>query len=175
MNHYTEAVREWNRGQDGLRGFAEHAAQVSGKQTAMLADECDCSPSTVENYRNAYRLKYELERQIETPEISQMRERKNPSFWIESAKFYSRYNLSLEKIWEYMCDGQDLTIEAYRTLVANDCDKRPEWLRRLTTIWRKVKSISMGAYISEMPPDVQEEFLDAVDEFAEKLERIVEK
>lgn len=171
MDDFSLAVECWNNSQDDLRGFAKYAARVSGEQTKLLAEACKCSVDKVENYRRAYRLFYELQRYVETPDISRMWAESDVSLWVESAKLKSKYELDLFTIYNYMRDGEGMSIEAYRAHVDADCDKRPEWVRRLATIDKKLTKLETD-YMSEVPPDVQAVFRNATREFRERLQGI---
>lgn len=173
MDDFTLAVDCWNSKETNERDFAKYAARVSGERTKDLAAACKCSPDKVENYRRAYTLYYELQREIEHPDISRVWSENNISFWIESAKLQSKHGLDLPTIYNHMKDGDGLSIEAYRTFVDGVCDTRPEWLRRLLTIRTKLQKL-YSDYMSEMPPSVQEEFRQAIAEFEQRLERMTD-
>jgi len=93
------------------------------------------------------------------------------SFWIESAKVQGKHGLDLATVYGHMQDGVGMTVEAYRATINGVCDARPEWLRRLLTIKGKLQKL-YNDYMSEMPPNVQEEFRQAVAEFERRLERM---
>ena len=171
MDDFELAVQAWNGKETNEKEFAKYAARVSGERTRDLATACKCSVDKIENYRRAYTLYYNLQRFVETPDVSRMWSENTISFWIESAKVQGKHGLDLATVYGHMQDGVGMTVEAYRATINGVCDARPEWLRRLLTIKGKLQKL-YNDYMSEMPPNVQEEFRQAVAEFERRLERM---
>lgn len=165
QSHFQQAVEIWQRGEKSRREFAFHAAQVDGRETAALAERCGrISVATVEDYRRAYRLYRLLETQIEEDGVGTLWRRLNISVWIALARAAGRYELAAEKSYDYIQRADGLTVDAFRALLANDLDERPEWARALQQVARRLGRIGT-AYIPDMPPEKQCFFQSAASEF----------
>jgi hypothetical protein len=153
--HYAAAVISWFAGDKGYKLFAEEAAQVADRQTKALADDCHVSPDTIESYRNAARLRHELEAQVETPEVSRVWQDANISLWIAAAK--RRKAFELDKLFDCLKDATDngSTVEQFRVYLDGISKPGAEWERRLSRLVRGFGKL-VTDWKTELPPPARE-------------------
>lgn len=173
MSHLKKAIKAYKGSDRNLKEYSEHAAQVSGVETRMLADAIGVSPDTVENHRNAYKLYYELGRHFENPEPVRLWEILNFTIWATMAKKASAYGLSYETTLEHLEHAEGMTVREFRQHIDDAENPSPAWVRSIRNVVRSLKKLLNG-YMSEMPPDKQKIFRCAVNEFLAKLKELME-
>ena len=151
-----QAARTWDDGENCRRKFAEQAAYVSGSGTKILAARIGRSVSTVENYRNAYRLYYHLQRYFETSEMTRMWNELYPNHWVRAAKAVKDYNLLPETIYEHLEHALEfnLSIEAFGAHITEAEAPNTQWIRSVKSLARSANALR-DSYMSDVPPDKQ--------------------
>ena len=151
-----QAARTWDDGEQKRRLFAAQAAIVSGSGTKILAARIGRSVSTVENYRNAYRLYYHLQRYFETSEMTRMWNELYPNHWVRAAKAVKDYNLLPETIYEHLEHAlkYNLSIDAFGAHITEVESPNTQWIRSVRNIARSANALR-DSYMSDIPPDKQ--------------------
>lgn len=170
QEYYLEAVRAWQQANRNLKHFAECCAKVSGAQTEALAADCKVSIDTIESYRRAYWLYEEL---MDKSERARIWEQANITLWVKAAQLRTRFDLSLEKTWDYLEIANDvhMTRESFAAHVDEKENNTPKWIRRLRQAIRFLAP-SKNDYKSDMPPELQTRYEQAVTAFVSELQAI---
>ena len=170
-----QAGQEWDSREAYTRKFCELAALVSGEGTAKLAARIKRSVSTVENYRNAYKLYYYLNKEIETSETSTMWDDLYPSIWQVMARQAKKHNLSPNVVLEHLRHAKEcgLSVDAFAAHVESVENKIPEWQRRFIRIKDGILKL-MNDYMPELSPKKQEKLRQLFRDFVAGLEELSE-
>ena len=173
-DYYAEAVRTRGAADKNLKHFAECCANVSNKRTAALAADCKCSPDTIESYRNAYRLAYRLMVEQESEHARKLWEDAPIELWKAAAKLAKQYNLDNETIYEYLTIGNEhgMSRESFSAHVDEKENHVPKWIRSLKQINRL---LLRDDWATEIPYELQDEYRQAKEHFANVLERIAQE
>ena len=156
-DYYFEAVRSWQSGNKTYWHFAECAAQVDDRRTAALAADCGVSVDTVEVYRRAYKLFYEMTVNFETSDIYRMREHSNISLWIAAAKRRSHHDLKTLKDYLQMATDEKMTVEQLRVELDSRSAVKPEWTKRLQGLIKTLFKLRTD-WKTEIPATKRDEF-----------------
>ena len=127
----------------------------------------------MENYRNAYRLYYELAVTTENPIISEVWERANISLWIAAAK--RRKNHDLSTIAEYLQTATDngMTVEQLRVELDSRSASRPDWVGRLRGLIKTLFKLRTD-WKTEIPADKKEQFENWLEGFERWVKELAE-
>jgi hypothetical protein len=171
MDYYASAVQTWNDTNKTFKEFASACALVEGHRTAALAADCRLSVDSIESYRNAYRLYYDLD--IESDTSRKLWEQANISLWIAAAK--RRNSIPLDALRDYLSDAVDngATVEQFRVILDNHNRTKPEWAERLRKLVKTLFRLRTD-YKTELPPTLRERFERAVQAFETELQAIAE-
>ena len=171
-DYYTEAVRTWQQSDKNLKHFAECCANVDGRKTLALSQDCKCSVDTIENYRAAYVLYYRL---IEHPNCSEVWQNAHISLWVKAARLQKQLHLSNEKIYEYLqiADEAGMSRETFAAHVDTKENKTPQWIRRIKHAAR-ILFPAKNDWVEEIPLDRRERYRKATDWYIAELEAIAE-
>jgi DNA repair ATPase RecN len=174
MTAYEEAVKAWKQSENNRREFAHQASLVSGEQTKELAAVLKISRSTVENYRNAYQLYYQMNKYFETRETSTLWEELYPSIWIAAARATRKFKMSPEKVLEHLQHAKecDLSVDAFAAHVDSCENKVPEWMRRFIRIKENILKM-MDDFMPELEPEKQTKLRKLFRDFVDGLEELV--
>ena len=151
-----QAARTWDDGEQKRRLFAAQAAIVSGSGTKILAARIGRSVSTVENYRNAYKLYYHLMKREETSQLDRMWNELYPSHWIKASQAVSAYNLSPDAILEHLehAHKTGMSVPAFRAFLDEAENPNTQWIRSVKNMVRSANALR-DSYMSDVPPDKQ--------------------
>lgn len=175
-DYYLEAVATAQELSKKQKHFAECCANVSGKRTQALAQDCGLSVDSIEQYRNTYFLYTTLQDYFRTSErVRKLWETAPFHLWRVAAQLHVRLNLSLDKTLEYLATAgkQRMTREQFAAHVDEKENDTPKWKRRLLSAMRLLKP-SKDDYKSEMPPKAQARYEQWISYSARELEEIAE-
>lgn len=166
---FAAAVTLWWDGNRTSWKFAEAAAKVDGLETLKLANACNVSPDVIENRRSAFRLFYDINRDIEPAEAHRIREETNLSIWTTAARYRTSY--PLPDLWDKIKIAHEhgMTVRQFAAHLDNATGDVPEWgkgLRRVVrmaaSLRRELRKLTTDYKGVAMPAEIQKRIVDAV-------------